>query len=188
MTESSLKHAKQDPRAFGEFYREHATAVTRYFMRRIANAEASLDLAAETFAEAYVGRRRFRGVTEEEARAWLYVIARRQLAAYLRRGYAARETLSRLGLERPEVDAEELQRVEGLGEMDDVHDLLTRRMSDLPDGYREAVRLRVVEELPYVEVAQRLDITETAARMRVSRALARLRTGLLPKASPEGTR
>jgi RNA polymerase sigma-70 factor (ECF subfamily) len=33
------------------------------------------------------------------------------------------------------------------------------------------VRLRVVDELPYCEVARRLAITEEAARARVSRAL-----------------
>jgi RNA polymerase sigma-70 factor, ECF subfamily len=186
MTASSLKRSKQDPRAFGDFYREQATAITRYFARRVVDAEAALDLTAETFAQAYAGRRAFRGNTDEEARAWLYLIAQRQLAAYLRRGYADREALSRLGLQRPEAGAEELQRVEELGGMGDLRALLARQMEDLPQGYREAVRLRVVEELPYVEVAERLAITETAARMRVSRALGHLRTVLAPGAMPEG--
>jgi RNA polymerase sigma-70 factor, ECF subfamily len=186
MTASSLKLSAQDPRVFGDFYREHATAITQYFARRVVDAEAALDLTAETFAQAYAGRRAFRGNTDEQARAWLYVIAQRQLAAYLRRGYADREARSRLALQRPEADAEELQRVEELGGMSDLRALLARQMEDLPQGYRDAVRLRVVEELPYVEVAERLAITETAARMRVSRALGHLRTALAPGAMPEG--
>lgn len=188
MAESSLKRSRQDPRAFGEFYREHAVAITRYFARRVVDAEAALDLTAETFAQAYAGRRRFRGNTDEEARAWLYMIAQRQLAGYLRRGYADREALSRLGLQRPEADAGDLERIEELGDMSDLRALLARHMEDLPEGYREAVRLHVIEELPYREVAQRLAITETAARMRVSRALGHLRTALAPGASlsPEG--
>jgi RNA polymerase sigma-70 factor, ECF subfamily len=186
MAESSLRRSRRDPRAFGEFYREHAALITHYFARRVVDAEAALDLTAETFAQAYSGRRSFRGTTEEEARGWLYVIARRQLAGYLRRGYADRRALSRLGLQRPEADAEELLRVEEIGGMSDLRALLARQMEDLPEGYREAVRLRVVEELPYFEVAQRLAITETAARMRVSRALGHLRTALTPGAMPEG--
>jgi RNA polymerase sigma-70 factor (ECF subfamily) len=186
MAESALRRSKRDPRAFGDFYRAHAAAVTRHFARRVVDAEAALDLTAETFAQAYAGRRGFRGSTDEEARAWLYTIAQRQLAGYLRRGYADREARSRLGLQRPEADAEELQRVEELGGMSDLRAQLARQMEDLPEGYREAVRLRVVEELPYLEVARRLAITETAARMRVSRALGHLRTILARGVSPEG--
>ena len=43
---------------------------------------------AETFAHAAAGRGRFRGSTDEERAAWLYGIARRQLALYYRRGSA----------------------------------------------------------------------------------------------------
>jgi RNA polymerase sigma-70 factor (ECF subfamily) len=182
MGESSLKRSQQDSRVFGDFYRENAVSITRYLARRVIDAEAALDLTAETFAEAYASRARFRGRTDEEARAWLYVIAQRQLAGYLRRGYADRRALSRLGLQRPEAGADELRRVEELGGMEELRALLARQLDDLPHGYQEAVRLRVVEELPYIEVAERLAVTETAARMRVSRALGQLRRRL----SPEG--
>jgi RNA polymerase sigma-70 factor (ECF subfamily) len=39
---------------------------------------------------------------------------------------------------------------------------------------RDAVALRVVEELGYEEIAQRLNCTPAAARVRVHRGLARL--------------
>jgi RNA polymerase sigma factor (sigma-70 family) len=41
---------------------------------------------------------------------------------------------------------------------------------------RDAVRLRVVDELGYAEIAARLGCTEGAARTRVHRGLARLST------------
>jgi RNA polymerase sigma-70 factor (ECF subfamily) len=186
MAESPLRRSRRDPRAFGEFYRQHAATVTRHFARRVVDAEAALDLTAETFAQAYAGRRGFRGRSDEEARAWLYTIAQRQLAGYLRRGYADREAMTRLGLQRPEADAEELRRVEELGGMADLRAQIARQVQDLPEGYREAVRLRVVDELPYLEVAQRLSITETAARMRVSRALGHLRAAMAPGVSTKG--
>ena len=46
--------------------------------------------------------------------------------------------------------------------------------SELPEGEREALELRVIDELPYPELAARLDIAPAAARLRVSRALRRL--------------
>jgi RNA polymerase sigma-70 factor (ECF subfamily) len=175
MAPPTLKLSRDDPRQFGAFYRAEVRAVTRYFASRLVDPEAALDLTAETFAQAYAGRRRFRGDTEEEARGWLFKIAQNQLATYLRKGYAKRSALQRLGLERPAADSEELQRVEELGEMAALRTVIARQLEDPPDGLREAVRLRVVEQLDYDEVAQQLSITETAARMRVSRALKALR-------------
>lgn len=183
---SSLTRSRRDPAAFGDFYRENAVAVTRHFARRVLDAEAALDLTAETFAQAYRSRRAFRGSTDAEARAWLYTIAQRQLAAYFKRGYADRAALQRLGWQRPVAAPDELERVEQLGAMADLRGLVVARLADLPVTYREAVRLRVVEELSYTEVAHRLTITEPAARMRVSRALSLLRDALAPDLPAEG--
>jgi len=185
MARSSLMRSKQGPHAFGDFYRENAVSVLRHFAHRVIDAEAALDLTAETFAQAYAGRWRFRGSTEQEARAWLYTIARRQLAGYLRRGYADSDAVRRLGLERPEPDPEELAHVEELGEMAGLRQRLASEIEDLPEGCREAVRLRVVEEFSYREVAQQLAITDAAARMRVSRALEHLRSVLASEMSAE---
>jgi RNA polymerase sigma-70 factor, ECF subfamily len=175
---SSLKRSLADPRLFGQFYREHATGVLRYFARRVVDADAALDLTAETFAQAYASRDRFRGDSDEEARGWLYAIASHQFNRYLRRGYADRSARSKLSLERPAADSEEIEQVEELGEMSSLREQLATAMGTLPADYQEAVRLRVVEELPYMEVAARLAVTEATARMRVSRALRHLRSTL----------
>jgi RNA polymerase sigma-70 factor (ECF subfamily) len=44
----------------------------------------------------------------------------------------------------------------------------------LGEDQREALRLRVIEELPYDDVARRLACSELTARQRVSRGLRRL--------------
>ena len=51
---------------------------------------------------------------------------------------------------------------------------LERSLGSLPRHEREAVELRVLDELPYAQVAKRLAIRPAAARLRVSRALRRL--------------
>jgi RNA polymerase sigma-70 factor (ECF subfamily) len=57
---------------------------------------------------------------------------------------------------------------------------LVLALAQLPEGQRKAVRLRVVDELPYAQVAQRLGCSEGAARVRVTRGLAQLAEVLEP--------
>jgi RNA polymerase sigma factor (sigma-70 family) len=51
---------------------------------------------------------------------------------------------------------------------------LAEALEMLPEHEREALELRVVDELPYTAVAARLGVRPAAARLRVSRALRRL--------------
>jgi DNA-directed RNA polymerase specialized sigma24 family protein len=51
---------------------------------------------------------------------------------------------------------------------------LARELALLADHERQALELRVVEGLPYEQIARRLAIRPAAARLRVSRALRRL--------------
>jgi RNA polymerase sigma-70 factor (ECF subfamily) len=53
---------------------------------------------------------------------------------------------------------------------------LTDALETLPEHEREALELRIVDELPYADVADRLGVRPAAARLRVSRALRRLST------------
>jgi RNA polymerase sigma-70 factor (ECF subfamily) len=163
--------ARRDGLDIDELYERHRKALLVFFVRRTADAEVALDLWAETFAQAVVGRRRFRGRTEEEAAAWLYAIARRQLALFYRRGTAERRALDRLNVERPPADdlvEAEIVREAGLSEL---RRELAGALQLLSEDTRRALELRVVEELPFADVARRLAITEPTARARVSRGL-----------------
>jgi RNA polymerase sigma-70 factor (ECF subfamily) len=184
MVHSALARSREDPAAFARFYADEATRLLAFFARRLLDPEAALDLTAETFAQAFAGRGGFRGTDEEAARGWLYAIARRQLARYLERGYADRSARERLGVERPEATAEELLRVEELAALSEIRAGVAEQLRALPPAHREAVRLRVVEELGYPEVAARLDITEDAARARVSRGLRRIARHIRPEGEP----
>jgi RNA polymerase sigma factor (sigma-70 family) len=167
-----------DDMGFSKLYRDAAQDLVIFFARRTYDAETAADLMAETFAKAYLGRRRFRGSTEEEARAWLFGIARRRFAMYIRRGKAERRALRRLGLERPQLVEGEYARIEQLAGLDAMRGTLAEQLSRLAPAQRRALELRIVRELPYPDVAEELGVSEQAARARVSRALRALGSAL----------
>jgi RNA polymerase sigma-70 factor (ECF subfamily) len=168
-------------------YAKHRDALLVFLVRRTADTEVALDLWAETFAQAVAGRRRFRGRTEAEAAAWLYTIAKRQLALYYRRGHAEQRALEKFGLERPSADDELIREIEERAGLEDVRRELTAALAKLSDPVRDAIQLRIVDELPYPDVAAELHISEPAARARVSRGLAALAELLDPIAIKEAT-
>jgi RNA polymerase sigma factor (sigma-70 family) len=156
-----------DPEAFGAFYRRHAVQLAAFFLRRTGDREQAADLTAETFAAALQSRRRY-DPAKGAAVAWLYGIARHQLARALERGHVETRARRRLGIPRIALDDAALERVEAATA---AHALL----SALPADERAAVEARVVGDLGYDDIARAEDTTEAAIRKRVSRGLARLR-------------
>lgn len=159
------------PSTFAELYARHRQGLLAFFMRRTFDAEASVDLVGETFAQAFTGRRRFRGTTAESEAALLYTVARRLLSRYFKRGRAERAALQRLGVAPPELDDESLARIEELAGVATLRGLIAEQLRALSDEHREALALRVVQERDYADVAAQLGVSEPTARARVSRAL-----------------
>ncbi len=160
---------------FAELYDRHAQAILAFLVRRTWNPEVAVDVLAETFAVALEGRHRFRGRAPDAAGAWLYGIARHQLADHFRREGAQRRALARLGIERRPLTNVEYERIEELAGSRELRDHIAEELDALPKDQREAVRLRVVEEQRYETLARTLHISQDAARARVSRGLQALR-------------
>jgi len=167
----ATKRPLDDPAGFAEAYRRHSRSILVFHARRTYDPETALDLTAETFAQAFAGRRRFRGTTDDELAAWLFAIARNLLARFLRRGVAERRALTRLGIEVPPLEADDIARIVELAGLTDARKAVAHQFGTLSADQREALRLRVVEELSYADVARRLEVSEPTARARVSRAL-----------------
>ncbi|MGH9891998.1 MAG: RNA polymerase sigma factor [bacterium] len=165
----ALRRSTREPEAFLRLYDEHASSLLAFLARRVHEADAALDLTAETFAQAYAARHRFRGDTDAAATSWLYTIARRQLARYLRGGRAERRALARLGISVPQLTEGEVSRIEELADLERLRTVIRAELERLSASQREALRLRLFEDLPYPLVARRLGISEEAARARVSR-------------------
>jgi RNA polymerase sigma-70 factor, ECF subfamily len=173
------------PEGFVGLYRRESGLVLRFCARRVLDAETAVDLCAETFAQAFRSRPGFRGATEAEARAWLLTIARRQVARYLKKGELDRRARDAIGLQTPQLqegEAEEIEREAGLAPL---RAALAEELERLGGDQREALRLRVVEERPYAEIASSLGVTEATARARVSRGLRALAAALEPRSQTE---
>ena len=164
-----IKLSFRDVVAFSELYSRRAPDVYVWAVRRLEWAAS--DLTAETFAQALLNRERFRDEHHGSALPWLLGIAQNLIAEALRKDQIETRARQRLGLPL------DLATEDGF---DDVEERLSPRLAlraqfdALPPGERDALALRIVDELTYDEVADKLSIRPAAARLRVSRALRRL--------------
>lgn len=166
-----LARAAADPAAFDQVYNRYAERVLLFFTRRVLDVDTAMDLTAETFAEVLAKRAQFRGVTDEEEAGWVFAVARSQVSRYWRRGEVEREAVRRFAVQVPHVSDAEAERVETLAGLHDLKPVLAEALGALPADQRQAVELRVVDELSYGEIATALVVSEDVVRARVSRGL-----------------
>jgi RNA polymerase sigma factor (sigma-70 family) len=165
-----LAATRQDPEAFGAFYRRHERAIFAYFRRRVGGPELAADLTAETFAAALLAVRHYRP-DGRPAAGWLFGIARNVLGRSVERRRVEDRARRRLGMPALELDETQLEALERIHGDDHVAALLAA----LPADEAVAIRARVIDEHGYPEIAAGLRCSEQVVRKRVSRGLARLR-------------
>jgi RNA polymerase sigma factor (sigma-70 family) len=166
-----IQAADSDAAAFAELFRRHVPTVHAWFRRRLEWAAS--DLTAEAFAQAWLSRRSFRDEADGSALPWLFGIARNVARESARRKEVESRARLRLGLPTDLAAEEGYAAVE---ERLSPRAALAEALETLPEHEREALELRVVDELAYADVAARLNVRPAAARLRVSRALRRLST------------
>jgi RNA polymerase sigma factor (sigma-70 family) len=163
--------AREDPATFADVYVAYHEQVLRFFARRTLDPETAFDLMAETFAELFAHIDRFRGETEEQGRAWMWTVARHQLYRWRERGIVEKRSLERLGVPVASLGQVEYERIEDLADLQRVLPQLEQAMGNLATDQQEALRLRVLEQREYDEIAQECGASEQAVRARVSRGL-----------------
>jgi RNA polymerase sigma-70 factor, ECF subfamily len=154
-------------------YDRWARVLLGFFVRRVGDPEVAADLLAETLATVFEKRDRFRD-TGQPGSAWLFTIATRQLSRYRRRRKVELRAVHRLGMSVPTLDEVSVAAMESLIEHDAAREPLAQAIESMPAAERDAIELRVIEELDYREIATRLNCSVVAARVRVHRGLARL--------------
>lgn len=166
------------PEDYTRLYRRHAQALLLYFQRRVYEPELARDLLAETFAAAIAGGPGFRGSSEEELSGWLWSIARNTLSDQRRREQGEQARVQRLGRSRIALSDREIERIEELAGIAELREAVAQRLSELPHDQREAVRLRVLDDLSYEQIALGMRTSADTARARVSRGLRALNIAL----------
>jgi RNA polymerase sigma-70 factor (ECF subfamily) len=164
--------ARSDAGAFRELYDRYAARIYGYHLRRCRDSHAAHDLTAETFAQAWLSRTRFRDEARGSAGPWLFGIARHVLLVSVRRQRLERSAAERLGV----LDAAD--RVSAPPPDEAWLDGLDEALAHLPEDQQHAIQLRVIDDLAYDEAAEQLETTPQAVRQRVSRGLSTLRKHL----------
>lgn len=168
-----LLDARRRPEAFGELYELTERKIVAFFYRRTACAATAADLTSETYASALRGLRRFdpdRGT----GIGYLFGIANNLLLQWQRREQVEQSARRRLGMRVDVAASAAVDDIEELVDFDALKEPLALALDDLTAGVRDAVKLRIFEELEYDEVASRLGCSPGTARVRVSRGLSRL--------------
>ena len=158
---------------FEALYLECHGAVLGYVLRRTESSDDAADVIAETFTTAW---RRVDDIPPgDEARLWLYGVARRTLANH-RRSQRRRSSLAN----RLRAELATHQPPEYTGELAEVAAAFGR----LPDGDREVLALEGWEGLDAAQIAAVLGCSRNAARIRLHRARRRLAAELATNPEP----
>jgi RNA polymerase sigma factor (sigma-70 family) len=173
-SQSLFVRAREDPTTYGDVYLAYREQVLRFFARRTLDPEHAFDLMAETFADMFAQLHELRGETEQQGRAWMWSIARNQLALWRRRGEVERRNLERVALPVPSLGPEEYERIEELADLARFKPILEKALAELPETQRFVLHEHFVKGRDYDDIAQQLGTAAVALRNRVSRALRQL--------------
>ncbi len=145
---------------------EFADQLGGFLRSRVGDAAVAEDIRQDVFLRLH--QRIQAGDSIRDLRAWLYRAARNASIDH----YRTRKTT---------VDIEDMTLADDPAEPPDLEPLLAsfrRMIQGLPDGYREAVLLADIEQLPHKEVARRLGSSLPAAKSRILRGRKMLRDNL----------
>jgi RNA polymerase sigma factor (sigma-70 family) len=164
-----MSHDDADRKPFDEVYREYADPIFRFCVSQLGSVSLAEEVAAETFAAAFVAYERFR--PGADLRPWLYRIARNTANDQHRRARRATMLLARLsrGERAPVSSVEEVVELrDDVRKLVDAAGMLSRRD-------RELVGLRLAGKMTFREIASVTGMSPTAAQKATERALHRLR-------------
>lgn len=151
-----------DVEAFAELYRRHRDWVVSLAWRFTDDRELALDVMQEVFAHLLT---RFPGFRlTAKMRTYLYPVVRSVAATHLRRRRPHAGEVVLLGLPS--------RTREGLPETIEV---LHAAIASLPDGQREVLLMRIVDEMGTAEIAAALGIPPGTVKSRLHHALKSLR-------------
>jgi RNA polymerase sigma-70 factor (ECF subfamily) len=149
-----------------ELWRSYSDDLLRYIRRRVSDEATAEDLRQDVFLQM---QRHLPSLRDDERIAgWMYRIARNRIVDH----YRGQRPNERLNHEVPgeEEEARELNYIAG--------SWLRARIEELPEPYRETMRLVELEGKSQTEVAALLGLSVSGAKSRVQRGRSMLRESL----------
>ncbi|UCE88910.1 MAG: RNA polymerase sigma factor RpoE [Pseudomonadota bacterium] len=188
MAENSVDRAlvervqRGDKTAFDTLVLKYQHKIAKLISRYVHDPTEALDVAQETFIKAYRALPSFRG--ESAFYTWLYRIAintaKNHLVAQRRRPPA------------DDIDAVDAVNLEAGGALkdidspervllrDEIEQVITQAIEDLPEDLRTAITLREFEGMSYEEIAQAMGCPIGTVRSRIFRAREAIDSKLKP--------
>lgn len=160
-----------DKAAFDLLVLKYQSRVASIVSRYTGDSQDVLDLTQETFIKAFRAIERFRG--DSAFYTWLYRIAVNTAKNFLdsrsRRPRASMETEDAEHLDSADW-LRDIATPDNLLQREQMHDILQRAISALPEDLRTALLLREYEGLSYEDIAQILECPIGTVRSRIFRA------------------
>lgn len=158
-----------DLEAMDQLVSRHHGSVYRVALGILRDEDGAADVAQETFLKAVRGLKRFRG--DSSFKTWLLAIAANEARGVLRKAGRRKElSLETIGpVPSTEASADDtMERAEDVSQ-------IKKLLSDLPEKQKQAVTLRIFEELSFREIGAIIGSSEGAARVNYHHGIRRLR-------------
>jgi RNA polymerase sigma-70 factor (ECF subfamily) len=158
-----------DLEAMDQLVSRHHGSVYRVALGILRDEDGAADVAQETFLKAVKGLKGFRG--DASFKTWILAIAANEARGVLRKAGRRKELALETVGPVPSTDAsadETMERDEDVGRIREL-------LSGLPEKQKQAVTLRIFEELSFREIGNIIGSSEGAARVNYHHGIRRLR-------------
>ena len=158
-----------DPEAMDYLVSRHHGGVYRVALGILRDEDGASDVAQETFLKAFRGLKGFRG--DASFKTWLLTIAANEARGVLRKVGRRKELALETAGPIPSTESSADHTMERAEDVNRVRELLEK----LPDKQKQAVTLRIFEELSFREIGEIIGSSEGAARVNYHHGIRRLR-------------
>ena len=172
------RHRSGDPAAFEEFYDDYGEVVFNVTYRQCGDRELAADLSQEVFVRIFKSLGRFR--CQSSLKTWVYRVALNHCRSRFARRRIATVPLHGSddpagGVDRGHEPVDQRKDPEQRALDSDRTRTVARALRGVEASFREAVVLRDLEGLSYLEIAEVLEVPVGTVRSRIARGRQQLK-------------
>lgn len=164
---------------FDEVVKNYIKLVYFFAKKTLYSQEDVDDIVQETFLKAMGSYKQFKFKSDGELKSWLLTICRHLITDQMR----SNKKMKTVSIEQNNIELFDNSDVEDMMDAEITHEKdiekVKKELLKLKPAEQELIRLRVVEEMEFKEIAVALDTKEAAVKMRFYRAIIKLKEALL---------